>query len=103
MAIDSNMGDLQIVHQILPSEAMDMIEQHLSISHFSILARWAINSPEKLMQLYQDDIIILLERVRSQATAEHEAIYSERGDDLLDMGYSEWEVLSLMGVNSELS
>ncbi len=102
MAIDSNMKDLQIVYQVLPDKALDLIERRLNCAHYSILARWAIQSPEELMKLYQSHEITFLERVCRQEDMETEAIFSERGQEMMERGLSKWEVLSEMGINTEL-
>ncbi len=69
---------------------------------FSILDRWALNSPDKLKALEAEGTIALLIRLTAQWTLEENTMDSEEFYDLEMQGMTKWEAFKIMGVNTEL-
>jgi hypothetical protein len=72
-------------------------------SAFSILDRWALNSPDLLQALEKDlDGFTLILRLDQQSNLEMQTLSSDPAWKMSQRGMSDWEILSELGVDTEL-
>nr|WP_223964799.1 hypothetical protein [Burkholderia diffusa] len=69
---------------------------------WKILDRWAFNSPAKLRALEAEGTVILLGRLLSQQTLEHQALSQPTSMEQLSSGTTEQEILTMHEINTEL-
>ena len=69
---------------------------------YSILDRWALNSPEKLKMLEAMGTLDLLVTLDQQATIENRALSSETARQASLRGMSDSEILESMGIDMNL-
>ncbi|ANH95985.1 hypothetical protein A8L59_00905 [Pseudomonas koreensis] len=100
----SNNRPLSIAARVLGSSTIESLLRSTSFhaGSWQILDRWAFNSPDKLRLLEADGEVVLLGRLLEQQIFEHEALNSVAGLGHRSQGLTEYEVLSLHGVVTEL-
>lgn len=69
---------------------------------WSILDRWAYNSPEKLMLLERQGEVILLGKLLEQQEREQEALTSQAAIEAMSQGSLPHEILQGMEIETEL-
>ena len=104
--IDRQTNPLELASRVLEPETIREIRYHegLSRCHYLILDRWALNEPEALKKLEQEDrsLTELIFRVYDQDAMEEQALCSDEGIQMRMSGMSNWEILELMGVDTRL-
>jgi hypothetical protein len=71
-------------------------------SAYLILDRWALNSPDLLQALEAKGDHFLMDRLEQQMTLEARTLNSDTAWEMGQRGMSDWEILSELGVDTEL-
>jgi hypothetical protein len=80
-----------------------MLTGGLPIRASRILDRWALNSPDALQTLESArDFNLLKRRLMQQDLLEERALISDEASRMMRRGMSMWEVLEMLGVDTEL-
>ena len=90
---------LEIARKVLRPETIN--DGYTSLG-YSILDRWALNSPEKLKMLEAMGTLDLLVTLDQQATIENRALSSETARQASLRGMSDSEILESMGIDMNL-
>ena len=105
MAIEGQTKPLEIARRLLRPETIRevLIYQHNEANlAYSILDRWALNSPELLKATEARSIPHLFLRLEQQKVLEATALNSEEAFSMSRHGMSNWEILEQLGVDTEL-
>ncbi|NTB05897.1 hypothetical protein [Agrobacterium tumefaciens] len=91
---------LDFAKQVLAPELISSVRQcpEIHLRGWTILDRWAYNSPEKLQDLAKQGEVMLLGRLIEQQTLEHTVLL----DSPVNSGTSEREILEMSHVQTEL-
>mgnify|MGYP006862888489 FL=1 len=94
---------LQHAKQVLLQTTLEATRRQ-PYNHYgwSILDRWAYNSPEKLKQLERQGEVILLGKLLEQQELEQEALTSQVALEALSQGSLAHEILQAMEIETEL-
>ncbi len=105
MALDRQTAPLEIASRILKPEtirevrAAEWTNPNLA---FSILDRWALNSPDMLKALEAKGAFVLIMRLDQQQSLEARTLNSDTAWEMSRRGMSDWEILSELGMDTEL-
>ena len=105
MAIDATTKLLDIAKKVLKLETIASILSIQGITNYGlkILDRWALNSPERLQGVEQQKGALAIEMLLlQQQRTEKAALDTPSAWDARDQGMSDWEILELAGVDTEL-
>ena len=69
---------------------------------FQILDRWALNSPEELKKLEAQGKIAFDLKLYGQQQMEAKALSSPKAQEMMKNGLSDWEILQLLEIQTEL-
>ena len=105
--IEGRTNPLDIARRVLKPETIREVraaEWPHPNSAYSILDRWALNSPDMLQALEKDmDGFTLILRLDQQSGLEMRTLTSDTAWKMSQRGMSDWEILSELGVDTELS
>ncbi|WP_063828885.1 hypothetical protein [Paraburkholderia sprentiae] len=100
--LEGQLKPLDVAKRVLQPDTISSVRQSpFHLRAWTILDRWALNSPQRLKALETQGEVILLGRLLDQQTAEHEALMD--ASEMLQTGVSESEVLALANISTELS
>jgi hypothetical protein len=104
--IEGRTNPLDIARRILKPETMREVQvaewPHPNLA-YSILDRWALNSPDMLQALEtEQEGFVLILRLDQQANLEARTLNSDAAWKMSQRGMSDWEILSELGVDTEL-
>ena len=101
--LDRQTAPLEIASRILKPETILEIRQNrqdFDRTGYQILDRWALNQPEELKALEESDLLIL--RLYEQQEMEGDALASPTAAEMQSRGYSRWEILDQMGIDTRV-
>jgi hypothetical protein len=92
------------MEKVLTVDTLEAVNRSPSFNRYGykILARWAMNSPEKLKALETSSQFQLLVRVLEQQLLEQDILTAPEALEQLRTGLVEHEILALHEVNTEL-
>ena len=94
---------LAIARKVLKPETIrEFLADEFPPSASLILDRWALNSPEILRAFEAKNSFHLILRLDQQTTWESRALNSDTAWEMSQRGMSDWEILSELGVDTEL-
>lgn len=104
--IEGRTNPLDIARRVLKPETMREVRvaewPHRNLA-YSILDRWALNSPDMLQALEtEQEGFVLILRLDQQANLESRTLNSDTAWKMSQRGMSDWEILSELGVDTEL-
>lgn len=101
--LDRQTWPLEIARKVLKPETINDVRSggYTSLG-YSILDRWALNSPEELKKLETMGTLNLLVTLDQQTTIENRALSSETARLASLRGMSDSEVLESMGIDMSL-
>ncbi|MGP8437775.1 hypothetical protein ACT2FY_38790 [Paraburkholderia fungorum] len=100
--LEGQLKPLEVAKRVLAPNTISSVRQSpFHLRAWTILDRWALNSPHQLKALESEGEVVLLGRLLDQQTAEHEALMDATA--MLQSGVSESEVLTLANISTELS
>ena len=101
--IEGRTAPLDIARRLLKPETIRQLKQDgFPNSAYLILDRWALNSPELLQALEANGTFDLLLRLDQQTSLEAQTLTSDTAWEMSQRGMSDWEILSELGVDTEL-
>jgi hypothetical protein len=101
--IEGRTAPLEIARRVLKPETIRQLKRDgFPNSAYLILDRWALNSPDILLAWEAWDSFDLLTRLEQQMSWEKAALNSDTAWEMSRRGMSDWEILSELGVNTEL-
>jgi hypothetical protein len=101
--IEGQTAPLEIARRILKPETIREVRttEELTNAAYLILDRWALNSPE-LLRAWDKEPFYLLQRLGQQMFLERHTLNSDEAWEMSRRGMSDWEILELLGVDTEL-
>ena len=101
--LDRQAYPLEIARKVLKPETINDVRSggYTSLG-YSILDRWALNSPEELKKLEAMGDIPFMVKLYGQQQTEAEALSSETSRQASLRGMSDWEILESMGIDMSL-
>ena len=101
--LDRQTFPLEIARKVLKPETINDVRSggYTSLG-YSILDRWALNSPEELKKLEAMGDIPFMVKLYGQQQKEAEALSSETARQASLRGMSDWEILESMGIDMSL-
>lgn len=103
MMLDRQTHPLEIARSVLKPETIREVKSGgYTNSAYLILDRWALNSPDELKRLEAQGEIAFMMKLYGQQQAEAQALGSESAREAKLRGMSDWEVLELAGIDTEL-
>ena len=101
--LDRQTYPLEIARKVLKPETInDVRSGGYTLRGYSILDRWALNSPEELKKLEAKGSIAFDLKVFGQQQTEARALSSETARQASLRGMSDWEILESCGVEMNL-
>lgn len=103
--LDRQTAPLEIASRILEPETIREIRQNrqaIDRTGYQILDRWALNQPEELKALEMRDADLVMLRLYEQQELEGDALASPTAAEMQSRGYSQWEILELMGIDTRV-
>lgn len=103
--LDRQTAPLEIASRILEPETIREIRQNrqaIDRTGYQILDRWALNQPEELKALEMRDADLVMLRLYEQQELEGDALASPTAAEMQSRGYSRWEILELMGIDTRV-
>jgi hypothetical protein len=101
--LDRPTAPLEIARKVLKPETIRRVKlDGFPSSTYSILDRWALNSPDELKRLEQRGEMDFLLRLDEQQIIEHRALCSDEAWEMEHRGMSKWEILRILGIDTEL-
>jgi hypothetical protein len=101
--LDRQTAPLEIARKVLKPETIrDVRSGGFGNSAYLILDRWALNSPNMLKKLEKEGAFALTIRLDQQQTLEARTLTTEEARQASLRGMSDWEILELAGVDTEL-
>lgn len=103
--LDSQTRPLEIASRVLEPETIRMVraDKNFDRTGYLILDRWALNQPDELKTLeYTSPYGWLLHRLYEQQELEGDALASATAAEMQTRGYSQWEILELMGIDTRV-
>ena len=101
--IEGRTAPLEIARRILSPDTIRQLKlDGFPNSAYLILDRWALNSPELLKASEAKSSFNLLTRLEQQMTLEERTLNSDTAWEMSQRGMSDWEILSELGVDTEL-
>jgi len=101
--IEGRTAPLEIARRVLKSETVREVRAvGFTNSAYLILDRWALNSPDLLQALEARGEHFLLTRLEQQMTLEARTLTSDTAWEMGQRGMSDWEILSELGIDTEL-
>lgn len=101
--LEGNLEPLEIAKRILlPSTLEAVCRQPYTARGWTILDRWAMNTPEKIRALEAESEFLLLSRLLEQQSLETEVLNETSALERLATGETEGEILASALVNTEL-
>jgi hypothetical protein len=99
--LEGQLKPLDVAKRVLNADTISSVRQS-PFHHraWTILDRWALNTPQQLKALEAEGEVVLLGRLLDQQTAEHEALLD--ASEMLSTGTSEHEVLTMANISTEL-
>lgn len=100
---DRQTGLLEIAKTVLkPETILDVRSGGYSSRAYSILDRWALNSPDELMRLEAQGKIPFDLKLYSQQQKEAKALMSKQAQEMRKQGLSDLEILQAMEIDLSL-
>lgn len=103
--LDRQTRPLEIASRVLEPETIRMVradKKNIDRTGYLILDRWALNQPDELKQLEHRDPDLVLDRLYEQQELEGDALASATAAEMQTRGYSQWEILELMGIDTRV-
>ena len=101
--LDRQTYPLEIARKVLKPETInDVRSGGYTLRGYSILDRWALNSPEELKELEAKGSIAFDLKVFGQQQTEARALSSETARQASLRGMSDYEILQSMGIDMSL-
>ena len=101
--IEGQTAPLEIARRVLKPETVREVRAvGFTNSAYLILDRWALNSPDLLQALETRGEHFLLTRLEQQMTLEARTLTSDSAWEMGQRGMSTWEILSELGIDTEL-
>ena len=101
--LDSKGKLLDIARTVLkPETIMDVRSGGYTSRGYSILDRWALNSPDELRKLEAQGKLWFDLKLYGQQELEGDALISDTARELRSQGLSDWEILESMGIDMSL-
>ena len=101
--IEGRTAPLEIARRVLKPETIRQLKKDgFPNSAYLILDRWALNSPDLLKTWEAKDSFDLLTRLEQQMSLEKRTLTSDTAWEMSQRGMSDWEILSELGVDTEL-
>ena len=101
--IEGKTPPLAIARKVLKPETIrEVLGVEFPPSAYLILDRWALNSPDLLRAWEARGDHFLLPRLDQQTTLEARTLNSDTAWEMSQRGMSDWEILSELGVDTEL-
>ena len=102
--LDRPTNPLEIASRVLKPETIQEVKRGgYTSSAYSILDRWALNSPDELKALEAQGEIAFDLKLYGQQQTEAQALNSESARQAKLRGMSDWEILELAGVDTALT
>lgn len=100
---DKPTGLLEIARSVLkPETILDIRSGGYTSRGYSILDRWALNSPDELKKLEAQGKIAFDLKLYGQQQTEARALQSPAAQRMSQNGLSDWEILESLGVDTSL-
>lgn len=103
--LDRQTRPLEIASRVLEPETIQMVRadrKNIDRTGYLILDRWALNQPDELKELEHRDPDLVLDRLYEQQELEGAALASATAAEMQTRGYSQWEILELMGIDTRV-
>ena len=102
--IEGQTPPLAIARKILKPETINEVRRTEGITNsaYLILDRWALNTPELLKALEAKGDHFVMGKLDQQMTLEARTLNSDTAWEMSQRGMSDWEILSELGVDTEL-
>ncbi len=102
--LDQPTGLLEIAKTVLKPETIaDIRIRKYTGRGYSILDRWALNSPDELRKLEAQGPIELNLKLYRQQQTEMRALLSPQAQRMSQQGLSDWEILQVLGIEMSLT
>lgn len=102
--LDRQTRPLEIASRVLEPETIRMVraDKNFHRAGYLILDRWALNQPDELKELEHRDPDLVLDRLYEQQELEGDALASATAAEMQTRGYTQWEILELMGIDTRV-